>query len=320
MKIGIIGLGSIGRRHARCLSSLGYRDLVALRTKKGALKELEDLSFIKTVYVMEELLELKPDGVIISNPTSLHVSSMLPVLKEGIPAFVEKPLSHNLDSVDPLYPYEENVIVGFCMRFNSIYTKIREYLEGGMLGDLYKANFYRSYYLPLWHPYADYRLEYTARKDLGGGVIRSLCHEIDLMYYLFGEVISVVGTNDRISGLDIDVDDWAFFSCKLKSGIRVNFELDYLSPDFVNKGELYGSKGKITFCFAKKEIRFSAYNGESKILLKDSDLDLNDMYLSQMKDFVRFIQTGESKNCRLKGAVDVLKIIDAVEKCKSVSL
>jgi hypothetical protein len=44
----------------------------------------------------------------------------------------------------------------------------------------FKVGFKRSFYLPKWHPYADYRKEYTALKTLGGGVIRTLSHEIDL--------------------------------------------------------------------------------------------------------------------------------------------
>ncbi len=51
MKIGIIGLGSIGQRHARTLIKLGITDIYALRTKKGTLTELPtDLRTIKEIY------------------------------------------------------------------------------------------------------------------------------------------------------------------------------------------------------------------------------------------------------------------------------
>ena len=71
----------------------------------------------------------------------------------------------------------------------------------GKLGEIHKANLFSGHFLPLWHPYADYRLEYYARKDLGGGVLRTLSHEIDLMHYLFGKVKELFALVEKISKL-----------------------------------------------------------------------------------------------------------------------
>ena len=80
MRILIIGLGSIGRRHLSVLEKIEGLELAALRSRKGTLKEAGGINeFDQTT----DALAFKPDGVVIANPTSLHVESSLPFLKAG---------------------------------------------------------------------------------------------------------------------------------------------------------------------------------------------------------------------------------------------
>ncbi len=316
MKIGIIGLGSIGKRHVSHLINLGFEDIVALRTKKGEVKNLPpELLSVQEVYDEDEFYAHDIDGLIISNPTSLHVKYALPTLKKGAKVFIEKPVAHDLHTAQALIPYANQLIIGYCMRFSEHVSRIRRFLSQGKLGKLYKASFYRSFYLPKWHPYADYRNEYTARKDLGGGVIRTLSHEIDLMHYLFGQPINVTGVVDKISDLEIDTDDFCFFTCKMKNGARINFELDFLSPDYVNRIEIIGEFGKLVF--DENTIDFSSYNGEKDLVAKYDQNLFDRMYEDQMKDFINFIEISESKNCRLQDSISALEIIEKVEKNES---
>ncbi|MDZ7846863.1 MAG: hypothetical protein U5L96_08870 [Owenweeksia sp.] len=82
MRILRIGLGSIGKRHLSILKEIEDVEVAALRTSKGTLKEPEE--GVKEFHRLEEALDFAPDGVIVSNPTSLHIESALPFLKEGI--------------------------------------------------------------------------------------------------------------------------------------------------------------------------------------------------------------------------------------------
>ena len=91
MKIGVIGLGSIGQRHAKCLGILGYKDVLALRSKKGQAELSKELSYVKEIFSSREFYSNKIDGIIISNPTSMHAESMKIPLEKNIPVFVEKP-------------------------------------------------------------------------------------------------------------------------------------------------------------------------------------------------------------------------------------
>jgi predicted dehydrogenase len=315
MRIGIIGLGSIGRRHANALLSLGVDEIIAYRTKKGALKETTDnLNQIKEVYDWQEFVSSSFDGIIIANPTALHAPTLEKLVALDIPIFVEKPIFSDLSQIGQLADYSKNIIVGYCLRFSESLQKVKSLLAE--LGDIRVASFYRSYYLPYWHPYADYSKEYTARKDLGGGVIRTLSHEIDLMLFFFGQDIQTVsGYVDKVSNLKIDTDDIAFFHCKYKNGLRVNFELDFLGPKYVNNARFIGDKGALYYDFSTKEVTKYLYSKETESYpINDEDLDK--MYINQMRDFLNFLKNRVTKNSSFDDALTVLKLISRVENVK----
>ena len=306
-------MGSIGQRHARNLYKLGIKDIVALRTNRGVMKDLpEDLRFVKEVSSNKDFYKNDLDGVIIANPTSLHLEASLPALEKGIRTFIEKPITENVENAQKLKEFSDKIIVGYCMRFCNYVKTVKNFVDAGNLGDLYKASFYRSYYLPKWHTYADYRLEYTAQKKLGGGVIRTLSHEIDLMHYFFGGAKSAVGLVDKVSDLEIDTDDFCFFSCEIEKGGRVNFELDFLSPVNVNQAVMIGSKGRLYYDLRK--VTFTTMDGDTEVLHNYADDEFEKMYLEQMKDFLQFTKTGKTSNCNYKDAVSVLRIIEEIDK------
>ncbi|WP_160118579.1 Gfo/Idh/MocA family protein [Chryseotalea sanaruensis] len=307
MKILLIGLGSIGRRHLKHLQSIENVTLAALRTNKGARKEKSD---ILEFFSVEDALSFQPNGVIISNPTALHVQTALPFLKAGVKVLIEKPIADTLAEATLLTAFSEQIRVAYCMRFSPLVVKLTEIFAND---PPFKISFKRSYYLPKWHPYADYTKEYTAIKALGGGVIRTLSHEIDMALHWFGEPQSIKGVTDRLSFLDIDTDDFAFFTIKTKSGARVNFELDFFSPINRNEGEAFTSKG--LYYWTMEGIWYTPYeSNKSEALFKFTTDAIDEMYQAQLKDFADFILHGGSTNATLKEAVGVLALIQHVEQ------
>ena len=319
MKIGIIGLGSIGRKHVRCLIELGYKEFVALRTQKGVLKnQAEDISqYIKEVYDWDSFLACQPTGVIIANPTSLHIDTVKQIKQLQIPIFVEKPLAANLEELtelENLYENFDDIIVGYCMRFHVVTKAIKQFINEGKLGKIYKARFYFGFYLPKWHPDIDYRIEYMSRKDLGGGVLRTLAHEIDLVQFLLGSIKSTNGYVGHTSHLELDqVDDTVFMNCFLDDGGVVQVELDYLSPDYTREGYIIGEKGKLSYSFNKNEVRFIGYENQQEDLLSLKEYDINDMYKQQMLDFVSFIKGNGSMNCNYQKGKRINELIQELE-------
>jgi hypothetical protein len=133
------------------------------------------------------------------------------------------------------------------------------------------------------------------------------------MIHWFGKPVTSVGYTDKVSFLELDVDDLAFFSCKMGKDIRVNFEIDFYSPININYGEAYTLSGK--YFWDTQGIYFVGYNSTEVIdIIKFSAEELNHMYVNQMKDFINFIESGKSKNATFNESVSVLEIINEIEK------
>lgn len=310
MKILLIGLGSMGTKYLSCLQKKGGIEIAALRTAKGALTTHTDIT---QFYNVPDALDYQPDGVIIANPTSLHVASALPFLEKGIKVMIEKPIAHSVDECNKLSAYKDLLIVAYGMRFLPVSTHIKDVLKKEKI---FKVSFKRSFYLPKWHPYADYRDEYTAKASLGGGVIRTLSHEIDLMHYWFGVPQTVTGITDKISHLEIDTDDFAFFTAKYNDRVRVNFELDFFSPININTGEALTDKGR--YWWDTKTLNFMSYTaGNVEEILEFCSEMFTEMYQAQVDDFINFINGSETKSATFDTSLQVLTLIEKLDGCRS---
>ena len=69
------------------------------------------------------------------------------------------------------------------------------------------ASVYVGQHLSQWRPGADYRSGYSARRSLGGGVLRDLSHEFDYLLWAFGGWDRLVAHGGRLGGLEIDAED-----------------------------------------------------------------------------------------------------------------
>ncbi|MFH1530201.1 MAG: Gfo/Idh/MocA family oxidoreductase [Pseudomonadota bacterium] len=310
--VGIVGMGSIGRRHAGHLLDLGVRELVALRSGHGPSLPAE-LGGIREVRTPEAMLERSLDGVIVANPTALHASSALPYLERGVPVLVEKPLDAFVAAARPLAPFAEEILVAYCLRFHRVYRALREALERGDIGRPLVARFNRGYSLPRWHPDADYRREYAARRDQGGGVLRTLSHELDIAASLFGRFSEVTGVAERLSDLEIDVEDHALVLARTTGNVRVVLLLDYLSPDNVNRGEVLGTAGALRFDLVTNRLVRTDPQGATEVLMDVPELALDHVYRAQMEDFLGFLDGAPSGNAGYDDGLGVLRAVEAVE-------
>ena len=315
MKIGIIGLGSIGRRHALNLQKIGITDIIALRTGKGTKKGLtEDVKIIKEVFDKDEFYSLNLEGIIISNPTELHVETMKDALDRELPILIEKPIASSLESIDVLNTYDlSKVLVGYCLRYDELINMVKDFIDSDRLGTIYKAHLYCGHYLPFWHPYADYKTEYYSRKDLGGGVLRTLSHEIDLVNHLFGPVDELCASVEKLSDLKIDVDDNVFILYRMKNGLRIQVELDFLNPTYQRTGRILSEQGVLTYSFSNKKVFFTDFNNSTETIYENQELDPNEMYLNLIKDFIDMIKGKTKGRCSFNDGVEVIKIIKAAE-------
>lgn len=321
MRLGIIGLGSIGKRHVRSLSEIGERDIIALRTSKGTTKKLPpDLSYVQECWDSKEFYALSPEGVVIANPTVFHIDAMKEALRREIPVFVEKPLANSFKQVDEIQTDKRHlVMLGLCLRYHPVIRTVMDIIGTGRFGKLYTANLYCGQYLPTWHPYADYRSEYYSRKELGGGVLRTLSHELDLAFLFCGEIDEICSAIGRISDLEIDVEDYATLLCRLSRGSVVTIGLDFLNPRTSRCGMLIGEHGSINYTFDPPSVIFHNRTGEEEHFLGANYGDngtsmTNMMYKNQMEDFCAFIREKRRPAADFTDGMRMMAMITAAEE------
>lgn len=292
MRAGVVGYGSIGRRHVQNLLALGIDDITLLRERgKGndySLKEEYDLG----KFSREEF-----DFVIISNPTTFHFQTALPFISRNRNLLIEKPVVFEKEEYtalkERLSGYTGIGMVAYNMRFHPCIRKIRQIVDDGILGKVYSARFFVGQYLPEWRPDKDYRTGVSALRSLGGGVVSELIHEIDMALFLFGKPRSGVNSIAlKTSALEIETEDISEILFLSDSDVIVTIHQDYLNRDYRRTIEIVAENGTLYCDLKVPEIKIVSEKG--KILAEEKlPFERNDMYLNLMKYFTGCILSGE---------------------------
>lgn len=280
----IVGAGSIGLRHLKNLHKLGWKNIVVLRRKSSP--DFEKKYNVEVITDYNQLRE-KPFAVLVCNPTSEHLKPLKFAVDSGIHVFMEKPLIHSVDGLSQarelLKKHRKCFFIGYMLRYHPAIIKIKEILKSGRLENPYYARLEFGSYLPNW-PYENYKKSYAARKDLGGGVINTISHEIDLIQFFFGDPKKVCSVNYNFDKLNIGVEEMneSIFSYE---GICVSLHLDYLQKEYHRSIKILFDNGIIKWSWGKDEIYVNQYSKKAeKISLKINNI--NDIYLAELQHFI----------------------------------
>ncbi|MFY9461777.1 MAG: Gfo/Idh/MocA family oxidoreductase [Candidatus Sungiibacteriota bacterium] len=297
----IVGTGSIGRRHFGNLQSLGYRDIAVLRSKRGMdAQQREFFSRYRpqVFYNLKAALAEKPDAVLVCNPTSLHVSTARSAIRAGSHVFIEKPISHTRAGIDSLLREARKrkriIYVGYHFRHHPLLKITKRLLDDGKLGELLAARFVTGEYLPAWHPWENYRKGYAGLSDLGGGVVLTQSHDLDLVQWFFGKPRSITAAVRNSGILGIDTDDLAALTITTERCPIVTSHLDYLTRPPVKNFVISGSKGNLHLDYYQNKLRFTRPDGKMRVVKAPAGFERNQMYIAELKDFIRCIRRGTS--------------------------
>lgn len=315
MKFLIAGFGSIGRRHLRNLRALGETDILLYRTRTSTLPddEIQDL-VVETD--LEAALSHKPDGVIIANPTARHMEVAIPAARAGCTILMEKPIANNLERIDEfedaLIQGHAKVLVGFQFRFHPSLQYIKRLFKQGGVGRPISARAHWGEYLPGWHPWEDYRKSYSARTDLGGGVALTLCHPLDYLRWLLGEVESVWGYAGKLGDLEMDVEDTAEIGLKFSGGALASVHLDYLQRPPIHRLEIVCTDGTVEWNNASGAVRiFRSSTDAWESFLAPVGFDRNDMFMAEMRNFLGVLRGEEAPRCSLQDGIEAVRLVEA---------
>ncbi len=330
MKFLIAGLGSIGRRHFRNLRALGEQDIILYRTRKSTLPD-DELAGFETFTDLDTALAQKPDAVFVSNPTALHMDVALPAAQAGIHLFLEKPVAGSLDErVEALQAAVSRsgsrVLVGFQFRFHPTLQKAAELIHSGALGQVLTFRAHWGEYVPNWHPWEDYRQTYTARADLGGGVIATLTHPLDYLRWLLGEVTALWSFNGHISPLEMDVEDVAEMGLRLANGAIGSVHVNYVQRPPAHRLEIIGTAGALRWDNADGVLHFyhmpqpfGAWQAdppaaELTTFAPPEGFERNAMFLAQTRHFIEVVRGAAQPVCTLQDGIRALQLVEAARQ------
>lgn len=309
----VVGLGSIGQRHVRHFRRLGVECIDAYRTGKGTLAVANASAPDREFDDLEKALDARPDAVLVTNPTSLHLGVVRQALMRGVHVLVEKPLSHTLDGCDAVLDDAQAnggmLAVGYNMRFHPFLQMLKTIIHREVLGRPLLARAHFGAWLPGWHPWEDYRQSYAGREDLGGGVALTSSHEIDYLLWLFGASTFSAGTSSPTRTLGTNVEETVVgilrhpegtvSTCSLSFAERpghreilVTFEEGHVHLDFTERiFEVVNTAGEVV------------HHEKAGVAVSDST------YERQAAAFVHAIKTGHMGDlCTGKEAVAALAI------------
>lgn len=330
MKFLIAGLGSIGRRHLRNLISLGERDILLYRSYHATLTD-DELTGFPVETDLEAALSHKPDAVIISNPTALHLEVAIPAARAGCHLLLEKPISHNMERVEELDEAVAHgggqVLVGFQFRFHPGLEKTAELIKQGVIGRPLSARAVYGEYLPGMHPWEDYRKSYSARQELGGGVILTLCHPIDYMRWILGDVACLWAFASPLNNFEIQVEDIAEIGLRFLSGAVGSVNLNFNQRPRSQYLEIVGVEGTLRWNNDTGAVSiFRAQEPDSsdvktvhweKYSVPDG-FERNDMFLSEMAHFLEVLRGEAEPVCSLYDGRKALEIALAAHESSRI--
>ena len=300
IKICFFGMGSIGKKHLKNLVKiLNERKIEFKIDVVKRKKELDDevKEYIDNVYKIDEFIPSFYDIVFIVNDTSVHIETLNLMKDYSNNFFIEKPLSLNLNGFELKNYKNKKIYIACPMRYSSVMDYLKNNID---FRKVYSIRAMCSTYLPDWRPTIDYRNNYSAKKELGGGVTLDLIHEWDYLTYLIGFPEKIFNLNKKVSHLEISSDDLSIYIAEYKDKL-VEVHLDYFGRTPTRKVELFLKEGTIVGDFIENS---KILENKEKIVLQKEDI-----YLKEMNNFLNIIFDKKDNFNDLNHAYKVLKLI-----------
>jgi predicted dehydrogenase len=233
LRVGVIGLGVMGKNHVRVLSSLEGVQLVAVVDKYIDKSSIAlNVPIFNTI---EELINIGVDYCVVAVPTELHEEVAIKLAENKIHALIEKPLSINKESsLRIISSFNANGVigaVGHIERYNSALVEAYKRIKDGEIGEIYQIATRRQGPFP------------TRIADVG--VVKDLLtHDIDLTLWLSGSEYESISAYTASKSESLH-EDLVSVSGKMKNGIVVSHIVNWLSPQKERKTIITGEKGSL---------------------------------------------------------------------------
>jgi UDP-N-acetylglucosamine 3-dehydrogenase len=231
----IVGLGMMGRHHARLLQTtprIAFAGAVdPLGDRHGAVREAD-----RVHASVDELIDRgKPDFAIVAVPTEEHLGAVHALACAGVHVLIEKPLAGSVEEAREVIAICRDAgiraAVGHVERFNPALIELRRRTEDGQVGEVFLIGTERC------GPFPD------RVKDVG--VVKDLAtHDLDLVGWLGKSPIDVVAAQ-TVHKTGRAHEDLVLASGRLRSGLAFSITVDWLTPLKIRRMRILGDRGML---------------------------------------------------------------------------
>lgn len=182
----VIGLGSIGRRHARLLKEREDLSVELCEPSEAMLKlAYDEVGQLPTYHSYDEALATRPYMLVVATPHQFHAEQTVRALEQNIHVLCEKPMSDNLADARRMLAAAERsagvLNIGFMMHFHPGMNRMRELVQSGALGQILQVQYKVGSYITL----VNSRSRYQAGME--GALLMDYAHQPDLLCWLLGQ-------------------------------------------------------------------------------------------------------------------------------------
>lgn len=275
VRLGIVGLGNIGRYHAEYLQAGKVNGAELVAVADAYTPSLEKYKHLKTFEKSEDLIRSGLiDALIIATPHYLHTTIGIDALENGLHVMVEKPISaHKADAerlIAVAKKHPKQVFAGmFQLRVEPRYVKLKRLIQNGELGNLVRINWIITdwFRTEAYYSSSDWRATW---KGEGGGVLLNQClHQLDILQWLCGMPSMVRGFCQLGRYHDIEVEDDVTCYMEWDNKMTGVFISSTGEAPGTNRLEICGTRGKVTlennkFTFIRLETDMIEFSKTSK--------------------------------------------------------
>lgn len=313
----VVGGGSIGERHVRCILATGRAEVSVCDLNGELLEELAQKYDLKQTFAEFDSLDLSQfDGVLIAAPANLHIGMARKVVAAGVHLFCEKPLTVRDEGVTELLEEIDRAGVvagvGFTWRYMASMAELDRQLKDGRIGKLQHITIWAGQYFPIYRP--AYKRVYCASLETGGGaILDAMSHMVSLTQMFAGRVQSVYGMYYNSGLIELDVEDTVDVLLQLKTGVRANIHLTQWQHNSEAEIMLKGAQGSLRYSAERKSLGLcSEIDGPWQETALSYERD--DNYIAEANNFFNAMESKEELRCSVAEAYHTSKVCWAIRE------
>jgi len=284
-RIVIVGLGSIGRRHARLLAARGDVTVELCDPSEGMIEQAKkEAGDLKVHSDYRKALESKPGYVLIATPQTLHADQSIAALVSGAHVLCEKPIADTVENaqrmLDAASGSDKVLSIAYMMHFHPIQQRVREMIRSGELGQILHVHYRVGSYITLVNSQSRYQ------RTLAGALLMDYAHQPDLLYWWLGEVpkgVYVAGVesgkfefSSNPNALSVTLD--------YASPMIATLNLNYAQMPQRHEFEIVGDKAWVLVDIDERTIRIGRREGQT-VERETFTVERDEMYVKEHDAF-----------------------------------